>query len=144
MLTARRIGPPHQERWFEVSVSITGNAETLAKVREAVVTAPEILPYLVVEVGGGFEAARKVAADPTSLPFWRQAPFYFGIALIGLAAMVVGHVLWGAGWTPSDRSQVLILAVGMINLVGGFYLGGSIGSMRKTDLMAQQQQGASK
>jgi muramidase (phage lysozyme) len=93
----------------------------------------------IVEVGGGIEVAWKRNADPSSLPFYRQGAFYVTIALFLIAGAIVSSVLWGTEWRPEDRSQVLMLAVSILSAVMGYWLGSSIGSSKKTDILAHRE-----
>jgi muramidase (phage lysozyme) len=90
------------------------------------------------EVGGGIAEARKTSADPTSLAFYKQGSFYISLLLFALAATIVGAILFTSGFTPSDRSQMVTLAVATISAIGGFWLGTSFGSQKKTELLAQK------
>lgn len=92
----------------------------------------------IVEYGGGVDAAWKRHNDPVSLPFWKTGAFYVTIALVAIAAAIVGSVLWGADWRPEDKSQVLMLGVSLLSGVMGYWLGSSIGSTKKTDLLANR------
>lgn len=112
---------------------LRANPAAVAQVEAAVTTKIEQINELT-EVGGGIVEARKAGADPAALPAWRQGPFWISLILLLVGGAIVGSVLWGAGWRPEDKSQVLMLAVSLFSMTGGFWLGSSIGSSRKTDM----------
>jgi hypothetical protein len=112
---------------------LRANPAAVAQVEAAVTTKIEQINELT-EVGGGIIEARKAGADPAALPAWRQGPFWISLILLLVGGAIVGSVLWGAGWRPEDKSQVLMLAVSLFSMTGGFWLGSSIGSSRKTDM----------
>lgn len=112
---------------------LRSNPVAVAAVEAAVTTRLAEIGELV-EVGGGIVEARKAGADPAALPAWRQGPFWISLILLLVGGAIVGSVLWGAGWRPEDKSQVLMLAVSLFSMTGGFWLGSSIGSSRKTDM----------
>lgn len=127
--------------------AVTSDAAMLEKVRAAVVTAPEIMPYLVVEVGGGFEAARKAneALMPTGAPPWQNPALWVTLLLILFPLLLVVDVFYvhPSLYSGELRTQIVTGVLGVIFVVSGYWLGGSIGSARKTDIMAAQQ-GAAK
>jgi muramidase (phage lysozyme) len=128
--------------------AITSNAATLEKVRAAVVTAPEIMPYLVVEVGGGMEAARQanLAMQNSTQPTWQNPALWVTVLLILFPLLLVVDAFYvhPALYGGELRTQIVTGILGIIFVVSGYWLGGSIGSARKTDIIAQQQQGANK
>lgn len=113
---------------------LRANPAAVAQVEAAVTTKIEQINELV-EVGGGIVEARKAGADPAAPPVWRQGPFWISLILLLVGGAIVGSVLWGAGWRPEDKSQVLMLAVSLFSMTGGFWLGSSVGSSRKTDML---------
>jgi len=127
--------------------AVTTDAAMLEKVRAAVVTAPEIMPYLVVEVGGGFEAARKAneALMPAGAPPWQNPALWVTLLLILFPLLLVVDVFYvhPSLYSGELRTQIVTGVLGVIFVVSGYWLGGSIGSARKTDIMAAQQ-GAAK
>jgi hypothetical protein len=127
--------------------AVTSDAAMLEKVRAAVVTAPEIMPYLVVEVGGGFEAARKAneAMMPAGTPPWQNPALWVTLLLILFPLLLVIDVFYvhPTLYSGELRTQIVTGVLGVIFVVSGYWLGGSIGSARKTDIMAAQQ-GAAK
>lgn len=86
--------------------------------------------------GGGIDGARKFNVAAAGTPAWRMPAVWVSSALLGLVYMVVGSVLWGAGWSNDIRLQVVTAVLTVIGMVGSFWLGTSASSQRKTDLMA--------
>ena len=86
--------------------------------------------------GGGIGGARKFAIEAAGIPFWRRGEFLISLLLLALVAAIVGDVLYAhpGNWTPNDRTMVLTLAVAITSAVMGFWIGSSIGSMRKTEI----------
>jgi muramidase (phage lysozyme) len=123
--------------------AVTSNPAMLEKVRAAVVTAPEIMPYLVVEVGGGFEAARAANAvlAPAGTPTWQNPALWVTLLLILFPLLLVIDVFYvhPTLYSGELRTQIVTGVLGVIFVVSGYWLGGSIGSARKTDIMAAQQ-----
>ena len=122
--------------------AVTSNPEMLEKVRAAVITAPEILPYVVVEVGGGFSAAREAnkAAILAGTPLWQDRAFVITlIPSVFPLLLLVDFLFVHADLYKGDiRTQIVTGVLGVIFVVSGYWLGGSIGSARKTDIIAAQ------
>jgi hypothetical protein len=122
--------------------AITSSQETLEKVRQAVVTAPEIMPFLVVEVGGGLEKAREsnLAVQNADKPFWMNPAFWFVLtAVVPPLYGVVGVLLWRMP-DPSEQlvTQVVTGILGLAAVAGAYYLGSTQGSAQKTAIIANQ------
>lgn len=111
--------------------ALSNDKDLLAKVREAVVTHPEVVGLL--EVGGGIQAAREAASNPTSLPFWKNGAFYMAAAGIVLAAFVVVWVLVKME-NEQLHTQVVQAALGFATVGFAFWLGSSYGSHKKDEL----------
>jgi len=88
--------------------------------------------------GGGIAGARKAAAEAPA--FWKGAPFWISLLLLLIVYAILADVLFlhASNWTPTDRSQLLMLAVAVTSGVMGYFLGSSIGSARKTELTGGQ------
>jgi hypothetical protein len=95
----------------------------------------------LTEVGGGIEGARKadvafVAAgsNPLSSP-----AFLISLVLLVMPMMLLGDVFFfhpGAYDGPL-RTQIVTGVLMVIAIVGGYWLGSSFGSAKKTDLMGR-------
>ena len=121
---------------------ITSDAAMLEKVRAAVITAPEILPYVVVEVGPGIEKAQaaNLAAQTAERGFWRNPAFWFVMtAVVPPLYGVVGVLLWRMP-APSEQlvTQVVTGILGLAAVAGAYYLGSTQGSAQKTAIIANQ------
>jgi hypothetical protein len=90
--------------------------------REAVIAEPAIA--MLIEVGGGVEAARKASADPNAMPFWKQGAFVMGCILTPLIYMVVYAVMWGEG-SSEQLKTVVVTAIlsGLLGALTGFFFG---------------------
>lgn len=105
--------------------------------RQAASAAVQAAWYELAEAGGGgIDGARKFNVAAAGTPAWRMPAVWVSSALLGLVYMVVGSVLWGAGWSNDIRLQVVTAVLTVIGMVGSFWLGTSASSQRKTDLMA--------
>ncbi len=127
----------------EAVEKMQGSAEVLTAARNAVVTEPAIMGLL--EIGGGIAEARRVAADPAQVPYWRNPAMIVTVLLAPLLYIVVIAVtfnLGGAGqdgWSDEMRSVVVTAIVtGLLGSLSGFWLGSSFGSTRKTDMINAQ------
>jgi muramidase (phage lysozyme) len=122
--------------------AITSDAAMLEKVRSAVITAPEIMPYVVVEVGPGIEKtqAANLAAQTAERGFWRNPAFWFVMtAVVPPLYGVVGVLLWRMP-APSEQlvTQVVTGILGLAAVAGAYYLGSTQGSATKTAIIANQ------
>lgn len=116
-----------------------------AKVAQAIVTNPEVLPLLQIgEVAGGAAAARKADLDSRALP---EAPFYKTSAVFWISLILIPLVAWYVGssivggidipkewpWYAQLPLKIFGVAwdagarVGLANLVVGLVLGGICG-----------------
>jgi len=136
------------EKVAEVVVAATG-APNLQGAVEAMQSDPAqrqaareaVAPMLeLVEVGGGIKAAREFNVSTAAIPAWRMPAVWMSVALLAPLYAVVGTVLWHSAWAAERdlRTQVVTAVLAVIGLVGAFWFGTSIGSQRKTDLMADR------
>ena len=112
----------------------------LTAARNAVVTEPTIMTLL--EVGGGLEAARAtdVAAVSAVRPFWYSPVFWITMILVVPPIYyMVAVVIWRMP-EPSEQlaTQVITGLLGLMMVAAAFYYGTTIGSSRKTDILADQ------
>jgi Phage tail lysozyme len=103
-----------------------------AEASAAVLQSPPVAALLESQEagGGGIAGARRAWADPGLPSFWKTGPFWISILLLMIVYAVLADVLFlhPTIWTPSDRSQILMLAVAVTSGVMGYFLGSSIGS----------------
>lgn len=88
--------------------------------------------YVVGEAGGGgIEGARKANLAAAEMPLLRQPAFWISLALLPLVYLLVGDMLWGDDWTAEQRTQMATAVLGVVAMVGAFFLGSSWSSQRK-------------
>jgi muramidase (phage lysozyme) len=95
--------------------------------------------YQLVEVGGGFQAARAANAAnvATGVPFWKQPAFMVTLLILPLVYLVVGAVVFMAGWSDEIRASVVSAVLsGVLMGITGFWLGSSSGKGRNIDTAA--------
>jgi hypothetical protein len=134
----------------------------VATVTKAVVTHPDIMPFLTItEIGGGIAAAREADAKDrgADVPFYRgSAVFYISLVLLPMVFWYVGSSIAGgveipAEWPWYAQMPLKLLGpvwdagarVGLANLVVGMVLGGIVGvyfGVSVTQAKPQQQQAA--
>jgi hypothetical protein len=116
----------------------------LTVARNAVVTEPAIQALL--EIGGGIEAARAANLEMQQAPrsFLYNPAFWITILLLTFPIMLMVDVFWvhASEYNAELRTQIVTSILGVILVISGYWLGTSAGSVRKTDIIAQQ--GASK
>ena len=110
--------------------------EVAAKVRAAVMAEGPVQALL--EIGGGIEAARKNAADPSAQPFWRQGAFVVALVLTPLIYMTVYRVLWSPDYSEQLRTVVVTAILsGLLGALTGYFFGSmyssSAAARRTTD-----------
>lgn len=98
------------------------------RVQEAVVTQPEIMQALVIEVGtGGIAAARTANAAPDQTPFYKNPGFIMALVLAPLIYMVVYKTMWDAGFSEQLKTVVVTAVLsGLLGSLTGFYFGSSL------------------
>ena len=110
--------------------------EALAAAKAAVA---QIYPELF-EVGGGVDAARKSAATNEQLPFYKNSAFIFWMTVVPLVYGGVYAVLFGDGNFSDDAKMMVLTALftGILGAGTGFFLGSSLGSQRKTNMLGRE------
>lgn len=112
----------------------------LTVARNAVVTEPEILGLL--EIGGGIDAARAAnyQAQIAPRPFWNNPALWITLVLLVFPSMLLADVFYvhPDQYSGELRTQIVTGIMGIILVVCGYWLGTSAGSMRKTDIIAEQ------
>lgn len=98
---------------------------------------------LTEAAGGGIAGARKAAdayAQPEGPRFWLNPAFWISVLLIGMPFMLLVDVFYvhSESYTGELRTQIVTGVLMVISIVGGFWLGTSFSSQRKTDLIARQ------
>jgi hypothetical protein len=112
----------------------------LTVARNAVVTEPAIQALL--EIGGGIEAARAANLEMQQAPrsFLYNPAFWITILLLLFPIMLMVDVFWvhASEYNAELRTQIVTSILGVILVISGYWLGTSAGSVRKTDIIAQQ------
>jgi len=96
----------------------------------------------LVEVGGGIAEARKLAASPEQIVFYKNPAFLMATALLPLLYMVAVEILFnpsGQLWSD-DIKMMFVTAIisGLLGSITGFFLGSSLGSQRKTGMLGKE------
>lgn len=99
--------------------------------------------YDLVEVGGGVEAARAadIAFVARGEPAYKSPAFLISLTLLLMPFMLLVDVFFIHAYTYSDnlRTQIVTGVLLVVSLVGGYWLGSSAGSARKTELSGGKQ-----
>lgn len=117
-----------------------------AKVQNAIVTHPDVLPYLqIVEIGtGGIAAARDadVKATQAEKSFWYAPSFWVVIFVFMPPFDFLVFRLGSQMGPPSENlvTQVVTTILSLLAIIAAFYFGSTTSSQRKTELAAQAQQ----
>jgi hypothetical protein len=113
----------------------------LTTARNAVVTEPQILGLL--EIGGGIDAARSANLEAQLAPksFLHNPALWITLVLLVFPSMLLMDVFYvhPDAYSGELRTQIVTGIMGIILVVCGYWLGTSAGSMRKTDILANQQ-----
>lgn len=104
--------------------------EVLRAAKEA---ASEVMYQLSEAGGGGIEGARKSSANPDQLPFWKQGAFWISVVLVLMPFMLLVDVFFVHPnlYDGNLRTQIVTGIMGVIAIVGAFWLGSTFGSQRK-------------
>lgn len=152
-------GQPNVQAAVEV---LQNDKEAVKKATDAVVTNPDIQPYLeIVEVGGGAGAARDadIKQQLAEKPFWQtSAVFWVSVLLLPLVYWLVGSLivggveippdwpawvqlplkLFGTEWNGESRSGGFNLVIGLVlGGICGVYYGVSVTQARQQQQPAQ-------
>lgn len=87
--------------------------------------------FVITEAGGGgIEGARAFSLAARG-PFWELPAFWISLLLLLPLYAVVAAVLFQDGWADTIRVQVVTAILGVVGIVGAFWLGSSFSSQRK-------------
>lgn len=92
--------------------------------------------------GGGIEGARK-AAEAYALPdgprFWMNPAFWITLALLAMPYLMLIDVFFinPTNYSGDLRTQIVTAVLLVISIVGGYWLGTSFSSSRKTELSSR-------
>lgn len=108
--------------------------------RAAVEKAVEANWYTLTEAGGGgIEGARKAAeayAQPDGPRFWLNPAFWITLVMLLMPFMLLVDVLYvnPSNYSGDLRTQIVTAVLLIIGIAGGYWLGTSYSSARKTEL----------
>ena len=109
-----------------------------AKVQAAVVSHPDVIG--LVEVSGGIQAAKEADAKATQAPqsFLHSPAFWITLLLMTAPFMLLTDVFFvhPDAYIGDIRTQIVTGVLGIILVVCGYWLGGSMGSTKKDELLA--------
>jgi hypothetical protein len=96
---------------------------------------------LVEAGGGGIAGARKAAVELSEAPqsILKNPAFLVTLMLLPLVYVTVGAVYWGQDM-PQDLKIMTVTAIvsGVLSTIMGFWLGTSMSSAKKTDLLSRK------
>lgn len=129
------IGATNEQDLVQKIASDPAMAETVRKGIEAVW-------YELQEVGGGITAAREAADKylaPDAKGFHHNPAFWISILLLAMPIMLLVDVFYvhPDGYDTNLRTQIVTGVLMVISIVGGFWLGSSMGSQKKTDALTK-------
>jgi muramidase (phage lysozyme) len=108
---------------------------------QAVAKAVEANWYLLTESGGGgIEGARKANAEAMSGPgFWHNPAFWITLLLIAMPMMLLADVFYvhPQSYVGELRTQIVTALLAVIGMVGGYWIGTSFSSARKTEIASK-------
>ena len=108
--------------------------------QQAVVTHPDIIG--VMEIGPGIQAAREasVVMQNAERPFWYNPAFAISFMLLAFPVMLCVDVFYvhPTLYDGTLRVQIVTGVLAVIMMIGGFWLGSSLSSQRKTEIAAEQ------
>ena len=124
--------------------------EAVEKVRDdpdMLAAAKETITRLVVEIGeaggGGINGARTFNTSDGA-PLYKRGDFWFSLLLFVIPLILVLDVVYFHPqlWGENPRIQVLTAGLNLLSFIGGYWLGSTIQSARKTEILAAKGQAA--
>lgn len=128
------IGARNEQELLE---TIKADPNASALVRQAI----EAKWFEISEVGGGVQAARAANErflQPGSAGFWLNPAFWLSMVMLGMPFMLLVDVFFihPDAYDGNLRVQIVTGVLMVISIVGGYWLGTSFSSQRKTELGA--------
>ena len=126
------IGARNEQELLE---TIKADPNASALVRQAI----EAKWFEISEVGGGVQAARAANErflQPGSAGFWLNPAFWLSMVMLGMPFMLLVDVFFihPDAYDGNLRVQIVTGVLMVISIVGGYWLGTSFSSQRKTEL----------
>lgn len=106
-------------------------------VKAAQIAAADVLA--LVEVGGGIVEARKAASAPDQVPPWKNPAVWFMAAFVPLIYGTAYIVLTGEFSQDARMMVITAIFTGLLASGTAFFLGSSLGSQRKTNMLANKE-----
>ena len=121
----------------EAAEKIQSNPEVLAEAKQAVA---ETVMALTEAGGGGIAEARKAASNPDSLPFWQNGAFWISLLLTAMPFMLLADVFYvhPENYDGNLRTQIVTGVLGVIAIIGAFWLGSSFSSQKKDSMLGNR------
>ena len=118
--------------------AMQNDPELAKKVQQAVVSNESVLG--LVEVSGGIPAAKDADAVATQAPngFWHSPAFAISCILMAMPLMLLADVFYvhPTLYEGPMRTQIITGILGVIMVICGYWLGSSMGSTKKDELLA--------
>jgi muramidase (phage lysozyme) len=129
------IGAANEQELVE---SIARDPAAAAAARDAI----EKAWFQITEVGGGIQAAREAAVKyqaPDSKSFIHNPAFWISILLVAMPFMLLVDVFYvhPDSYQSELRTQIVTGVLMVISMVGAFWLGSSMGSQKKNDILTR-------
>ena len=128
------IGARNEQELLE---TLRADPNAAAAVRQAI----EAVWFKVDEVGGGIQAAREANekyATPGAAGFWLNPAFWLSMVMLVMPFMLLVDVFFvhSNAYDGNLRVQIVTGVLMVISIVGGYWLGTSFSSQRKTELQS--------
>lgn len=122
----------------EAAERIQTDPEALNAAKQAVA---ETVMALTEAGGGGIEGARKAASSPDQVPFWLNGAFWISLLLTAMPFMLLADVFYvhPDNYDGNLRTQVVTGVLGVIAIIGAFWLGSSFSSQKKDAMLGGKQ-----
>lgn len=122
----------------QVVDAIESDPQAAAAVKAAI----EAKWFEITEVGGGIQAARAAAEKytaPGAAGFWLNPAFWISLVLIAMPFLLLVDVFFvhPDKYAENLLTQIVTGVLMVIGMVGGFWLGSSMGSAKKTDMLGK-------
>ncbi len=136
------------EKVAEIALAATG-AANIQEAAEKVTNDPEAREafregvkgewFELREVGGGIAAAREANLKASEVGFWKQPAFVVSVLLLPLVYYVAAMVLQFGEFSQETKAMVVAAIItGVLGGITGFFLGSSVSSRSKDELLARK------